>query len=78
MTDSIRVCCRFRKDPPNEELDDWVFDKEKEMIKLREKKFNFDKVLDMDTLQEEMYEHVAKNIIKDFTNGFHGTMYFYI
>lgn len=77
MTDSIRVCCRFRRDKEGEELDEWEFDKDTNLVKLRDKKFNYDEVLDMNTSQEEMYEKVAARTIEDFTNGYHGTLFAY-
>lgn len=77
MTDSIKVVCRFRRDKDGEELDDWKFEKETNTIKLREKKFNFDEILDMDTQQDEMYTKVASRCIEDFISGYHGTLFAY-
>ena len=77
MTDSIKVVCRFRRDKEGEELDDWKFEKEINTIKLREKKFVFDEILDMNTLQDEMYNKVAVKCIEDFISGYHGTLFAY-
>lgn len=77
MTDSIKVAVRFRRDKEDEELDDWDFDLESCTVKLREKKFVFDTLLDMNCPQDEMYEKVASKTIEDFTNGYHGTLFAY-
>jgi chromosome segregation ATPase len=77
MTDSIKVAVRFRRDKEDEELDDWDFDLENNIIKLREKKFVFDTLLDMNCAQDEMYEKVAAKTIEDFTSGYHGTLFAY-
>ena len=77
MSDTIKVCCRFRQDQTGEQLDDWEFINELKQIKLRDKKFTFDEVLDMDTDQNLMYEKVAAKLIEDFTNGYHGTLFAY-
>lgn len=77
MTDSIKVAVRFRRDKEGEELDDWDFNLDTCEVKLREKKFVFDTLLDMDCPQDEMYEKVASKTIEDFTNGYHGTLFAY-
>lgn len=77
MSDNIKVCCRFRQDKEGEELDDWEFELENHVIKLRDKKFVYDEVLDMNTSQEEMYQKVAMKTIDDFCNGYHGTIFAY-
>lgn len=77
MADTIKVCCRFRSDPKNEELDDWTFDQEIHEIRLREKKFTFDEVMDMSTSQDQMYEKVASKAIADYVSGYHGTIFAY-
>lgn len=77
MTDNIKVCCRFRRDKEGEELDDWEFDQETKSVKLREKKFTYDEVLDMNCDQAEMYEKVAAKCIEDFVQGYHGTLFAY-
>ena len=77
MEDTIKVCCRFRKDQAGEELDNWEFNNDIKQIKLRDKKFTFDEILDMETSQELMYSKVASKTIEDFTLGYHGTIFAY-
>jgi kinesin family protein 5 len=77
MTDSVRVVVRFRRDKEGEEVDDWTFDQENKLIKLREKKYTFDEILDMDCDQITMYEKLAVKSIDDFVNGFNGTLFAY-
>lgn len=75
--DRIKVCCRFRVDKENEEVDDWLFDQENKIVSLREKKFNFDEILDMNTNQEESYLKVAAKTIQEYVKGYHGTIFAY-
>ena len=39
-------------------------------------KFTFDQVL-VESSQEEMYKHAAKDTVKQFTKGFNGTIFAY-
>jgi hypothetical protein len=39
--------------------------------------FSFDRVLDMNTTQVEVYEHTAKNIVDSVLQGFNGTIFAY-
>lgn len=77
MTDSVRVVVRFRRDKEGEEVDDWEFEHEIKRISLREKKFFFDEVLDMNCDQITMYEKLAVKSIEDFLGGFNGTLFAY-
>jgi len=77
MTDSVRVIVRFRRDKEGEEIDDWQFIHEIKQIKLRDKKFTFDEILDMDCAQVTMYEKLAVKSINDFVGGFNGTLFAY-
>ena len=83
--ESIKVCCRFRKefDHSDDEYDLWEFEEETATIYYgerntkTEKKWAYDYILPPDTTQEQMYEKVAKKTIIDFTEGYNGTIFAY-
>ena len=77
--ESIKVCCRFRKEfnHPDSDYDSWGFDEESSTITLLGKKWTYDYILPPDTTQEAMYEKVAKKTILDFADGYHGTIFAY-
>ena len=83
--ESIKVCCRFRKefDHAEDEYDSWEFEDETSTIYYgerntkSEKKWVYDYILPPDTTQEQMYEKVAKKTINDFTEGYNGTIFAY-
>ena len=83
--ESIKVCCRFRKefDHAEDEYDSWGFDEEEATIYYgerntkSEKKWVYDYILIPDCTQEQMYEKVAKKTVIDFTEGYNGTIFAY-
>ena len=83
--ESIKVCCRFRKefDHAEDEYDAWGFDEEAATIYYgerntkSEKKWVYDYILVPDCTQEQMYEKVAKKTVADFTEGYNGTIFAY-
>ena len=83
--ETIKVCCRFRKefDHADDEYDTWIFDEESSTIYHGEKtdknvkKFTYDYILPPDTTQDAMNEKVAKKTITDFTEGYNGTIFAY-
>ena len=83
--ESIKVCCRFRKefDHADDEYDAWGFDEEGATIYYgergtkSEKKWVYDYILVPDCTQEQMYEKVAKKTVVDFTEGYNGTIFAY-
>ena len=83
--ESIKVCCRFRKefDHAEDEYDAWGFDEEAATIYYgerntkSEKKWVYDYILIPDCTQEQMYEKVAKKTVVDFTEGYNGTIFAY-
>ena len=83
--ETIKVCCRFRKefDHAEDEYDLWEFEDETSTIYYgerntkTEKKWVYDYILPPDTTQEQMYEKVAKKTIIDFTEGYNGTIFAY-
>ena len=83
--ESIKVCCRFRKefDHAEDEYDSWGFDEENATIYYgerntkSEKKWVYDYILIPDCTQEQMYEKVAKKTVSDFTEGYNGTIFAY-
>ena len=83
--ESIKVCCRFRKefDHADDEYDLWGFDEEQATIYYgerntkSEKKWVYDYILIPDCTQEQMYEKVAKKTVIDFTEGYNGTIFAY-
>jgi len=83
--ETIKVCCRFRKefDHSEDEYDSWEFEVETATIYYgerntkTEKKWVYDYILPPDTTQEQMYEKVAKKTIVDFTEGYNGTIFAY-
>ena len=83
--ETIKVCCRFRKefDHADDEYDNWLFDEETSTIYHGEKtdknskKWTYDYILPPDTSQAEMNEKVAKKTIIDFTEGYNGTIFAY-
>ena len=77
--ESIKVCCRFRKEFENNEenYDNWEFDEESSTIKLNQKNWTYDYILTPETTQDQMYEKVAKKTILDFTDGYNGTIFAY-
>ena len=83
--ETIKVCCRFRKefDHSEDEYDSWEFENETATIYYgerntkTERKWVYDYILPPDTTQEQMYEKVAKKTIVDFTEGYNGTIFAY-
>ena len=83
--ETIKVCCRFRKefDHSEDEYDSWQFEDETATIYYgerntkTERKWVYDYILPPDTTQEQMYEKVAKKTIVDFTEGYNGTIFAY-
>ena len=83
--ETIKVCCRFRKEfnHSEDEYDSWEFEDETATIYYgerntkTEKKWVYDYILPPDTTQEQMYEKVAKKTIVDFTEGYNGTIFAY-
>ena len=83
--ETIKVCCRFRKefDHPEEDYDKWIFEDETSTIYYGDKfdknckKWTYDYILPPDTTQEQMNEKVAKKTITDFTEGYNGTIFAY-
>ena len=83
--ESIKVCCRFRKefDHTEDEYDSWGFDEENATIYYgerntkSEKKWVYDYILIPDCTQEQMYDKVAKKTVIDFTEGYNGTIFAY-
>ena len=83
--ESIKVCCRFRKefDHAEDEYDSWGFDEENATIYYgerntkSEKKWVYDYILIPDCTQEQMYDKVAKKTVTDFTEGYNGTIFAY-
>ena len=78
-SESIKVCCRFRKEfeHSEEDYDNWVFDEETSTIKLNQKSWTYDYILTPETTQDQMYEKVAKKTILEFTDGYNGTIFAY-
>ena len=78
-SETIKVCCRFRKefDHSEEEYDSWQFDTETSTITLNSKNWTYDYILTPDSTQENMYKKVAYKTISDFTEGYHGTIFAY-
>ena len=78
-SETIKVCCRFRKefDHLDSDYDEWNFEEETATITLKEKKWTYDYILPPETTQESMYSKVAKKTILDFTEGYHGTIFAY-
>ena len=60
-----------------ESYEDWEFSKDSGKIKIKEKSWTFDHLLDHTDDQEITYEKVAKQTITDFTHGFNGTIFAY-
>ena len=83
--ETIKVCCRFRKefDHPDEDYDKWTFEEETATIYYGDKfdknckKWTYDYILPPDTTQEQMNEKVAKRTVTDFTEGYNGTIFAY-
>ena len=83
--ETIKVCCRFRKEfnHSEDEYDSWEFEDETATIYYgerntkTERKWVYDYILPPDTTQEQMYEKVAKKTIVDFTEGYNGTIFAY-
>ena len=83
--ETIKVCCRFRKefDHPEEDYDKWVFEEETSTIYYGDKfdknckKWTYDYILPPDTTQDQMNEKVAKKTVTDFTEGYNGTIFAY-
>ena len=83
--ETIKVCCRFRKefDHSEDEYDSWEFEDETATIYYgerntkTERKWVYDYILPPDTTQEQMYEKVAKKTIVDFTEGYNDTIFAY-
>ena len=83
--ETIKVCCRFRKefDHPEEDYDKWTFEEETSTIYYGDKsdknckKWTYDYILPPDTTQEQMNEKVAKKTVTDFTEGYNGTIFAY-
>ena len=83
--ETIKVCCRFRKefDHADDEYDLWEFEEETATIYYGqrntkfEKKWTYDYILPPDTTQVQMYDKVAKKTIIDFTEGYNGTIFAY-
>lgn len=80
--ESIKVCCRFRKefDHPEEDYDSWEFDVENATITYNtgpQKKWTYDYILPPETTQVQMYEKVAIKTVVDFTEGYNGTIFAY-
>ena len=83
--ETIKVCCRFRKefDHPDEDYDKWTFEEETAAIYYGDKldknckKWTYDYILPPDTTQEQMNEKVAKRTVTDFTEGYNGTIFAY-
>ena len=77
-SETIKVCCRFRKEfHSEEEYDSWQFDTETSTISLNSKNWTYDYILTPDSTQENMYKKVAFKTISDFTEGYHGTIFAY-
>ena len=87
--ETIKVFIRFKGKEviPEEEKDYWQFPRETEIVapeldsgtnneQVNGGKFTFDKVL-LETSQEEMYKMAAKDTVKQFTNGYNGTIFAY-
>ena len=83
--ETIKVCCRFRKefDHPEDDYDKWIFEEETSTIYYGDKfdknckKWTYDYILPPDTTQEQMNEKVAKKTVTDFTEGYNGTIFAY-
>ena len=83
--ETIKVCCRFRKefDHPDEDYDKWIFEEETSTIYYGDKfdknckKWTYDYILPPDTTQDQMNEKVAKKTVTDFTEGYNGTIFAY-
>ena len=83
--ETIKVCCRFRKefDHPELDYDKWVFEEETSTIYYGDKfdknckKWTYDYILPPDTTQDQMNEKVAKKTVTDFTEGYNGTIFAY-
>ena len=83
--ETIKVCCRFRKefDHPEEDYDKWIFEDETSTIYYGDKfdknckKWTYDYILPPETTQEQMNEKVAKKTVLDFTDGYNGTIFAY-
>ena len=83
--ETIKVCCRFRKefDYPEDDYDKWTFEEETSTIYYGDKsdknckKWTYDYILPPDTTQEQMNEKVAKKTVTDFTEGYNGTIFAY-
>ena len=78
-SETIKVCCRFRKefDHSEDEYDSWQFDTETSTITLNSKNWTYYYILTPDSTQEIMYNKVAYKTISDFTEGYHGTIFAY-
>ncbi|BGP08659.1 hypothetical protein JCM10049v2_004506 [Rhodotorula toruloides] len=90
-SNNIKVVCRFR--PPNKiELANnggesiVQIDEEGTTVKLQSQEamkgpdaqgFTFDRVFQMDTKQEEVFEYGVKGIVDDVMNGYNGTVFAY-
>lgn len=80
--DAIRVICRFRPMNSKEKAreDDYIprFIKGNDQaVKFQEKTFNFDKIFNSETTQEQFYEGAAKPIVADILQGYNGTIFAY-
>ncbi|GAA5910435.1 uncharacterized protein JCM6883_003008 [Sporobolomyces salmoneus] len=91
MSNNIKVVCRFR--PPNAlELRETggesivQIDTEGTNVKLRSQEgmkgpdaqgFTFDRVFQMDTRQEEVFEYGVRGIVDDVMDGYNGTVFAY-
>lgn len=80
MAEAIKVVVRFRggeagAGETGENLDDLVLTDE--TIKLEERSFTFDHVLDQKVPQDGMYSAVAKNTVNSFLEGYNATIFAY-
>ncbi|XP_013867455.1 kinesin heavy chain isoform 5C [Austrofundulus limnaeus] len=76
----VKVMCRFR--PLNEaEInrgDKYVPKfKEEDTVVISSKPYMFDRVMPPNTTQEQVYDHCAKQIVKDVLGGYNGTIFAY-
>jgi kinesin family protein 5 len=80
---TVKVVCRFRFEKPfdldgkEDPFDNWEVLPEESTIKIKDKTFTYDAVLNSDTTQENAYEKVGRETISDFMNGFNATIFAY-
>jgi len=80
----VRVCVRFRPQQQRELVKAGVpvchFDSSNKNVTMNGKRkaaFSFDRVFNMDTTQQEVYDYAAKPVVEDLLKGYNGTIFAY-